>query len=290
MTMTRYSLLFLLSAIYLFPMATLVLIQPMMSRWMFFSLGMALSMAGLLILFYLMKERDDRASGALAAVDLTSKTADDAKASSFDDDYACKTFLQISEASSTFLSKESSLEDQSDEASSIKELSSLSHQESSSMQSEAFFRLRHFLEDAEKITPSQHFKQQTSPFCHSAADNYALDLRRLLEGLREEQEFIIWLYSPKDCKLLFASPQVRNVSGFSPDQFAQNFINILISKPAWQQAISNLEKDDNREMPMQLSIKARSLEEIFLQGCLGKISTGIFAGHLIAVLTRQNQV
>lgn len=149
---------------------------------------------------------------------------------------------------------------------------------------EATMQLKRCLDIAQKITGSHRFNNQLTAFLDSPADTFALDLRRLCDSLRSENTSTILLYSPKENQLLFASNQIRTLTGWSPDKFVQNFSDIIVDESAWRQGISSLTM--RSEAPIRLSLKTKSGNDIILHGNLGMIPTGIFRQHAIAILYR----
>jgi hypothetical protein len=147
---------------------------------------------------------------------------------------------------------------------------------------EASQQLKKCLEIAQKIKGSQRFGSQIYSFLDSPADNFSLDLRRLCDRLRGEVQSVILLYAPKDNHLLFASNQVKILSGWSPDKFAQTFFDILLDDKEWKQGINNLSMLSESQIKIKLKTKSGGI--LSAAGVLGMIPTGIFRNHIIAVL------
>lgn len=150
---------------------------------------------------------------------------------------------------------------------------------------EASRQLQQCLNIAEKIKGSQRFGSQIYSFLDSPADSFSLDLRRLCDRLRSEAQSSILLYSPKDNHLLFASNQVKLLTGWSPDKFVQNFSEIL-DEVEWRHGVSNLAM--HNEVQTKLRLKTRSNHDLLVNATLGMISYGIFRNHVIVVLYSTN--
>ena len=147
---------------------------------------------------------------------------------------------------------------------------------------EASMQLKQCLHIAQKIKGSQRFGSQIYSFMDSPADNFSLDLRRLCDRLRSETESVILLYSPKDNQLLFASNQIKTLTGWSPEKFVQNFSELLVDETEWKQGVSSLALRSEAEI--KLHLRTRSTPNLSVNANLGMIPTGIFRNHTIAVL------
>lgn len=147
---------------------------------------------------------------------------------------------------------------------------------------EASFHLKKCLNIAQKIKGSQRFGSQIYSFLDSPADNFSIDLRRLCDRLRGETQSVVLLYSPQDSHLLFASNQIKLLSGWSPEKFAQSFFDLLIDATEWQQGIESLVTRSEAQIKMHL--KTRSGQTTVIDASLGMIPTGIFRNHVIAIL------
>lgn len=147
---------------------------------------------------------------------------------------------------------------------------------------EASRQLRQCLDIATKIKGSQRFGSQIYSFMDSPADSFSLDLRRLCDRLRSEAQSIILLYSPKDNHLLFASNQIKALTGWSSDKFVQNFSEIL-DEAEWKHGVSSLAM--TTEVQTKLRLKTKSNQDLSVNVNLGMIPNGIFRNHVIAVLS-----
>lgn len=147
----------------------------------------------------------------------------------------------------------------------------------------ASLQLRRCLDIAQKITGSNRFHGQLTSFLDSPSDGFTIDLRRLCDSLRSENNSCILLYSPKENQLLFANNQVKVLTGWSPEKFVQDFFYILQdSAREWRQGLSSLSMKS--EAQIKLSLKTKNGQDIPVRCHLGLIPTGIFRHHAIAVL------
>jgi len=147
-------------------------------------------------------------------------------------------------------------------------------------------QLKRCLDIAQKITGSHRFGSQLYTFSEAPAESFSLDLRRLCDRLRSDTpsaNSTILLYSPKENQLLFASNQIRDLTGWSPEKFIQTFGEILQDESQWKQGISSLSM--RSEAQIHLPIKTRSGHSTTFQAHLGTIPTGIFRNHVIAILS-----
>lgn len=147
---------------------------------------------------------------------------------------------------------------------------------------EASQLLKRCLETAQRITGSQRFGSQIYSFLESPADSFALDLRRLCDRLRTESGGIILLYSPRENHVLFASNEVKALTGWSPEKFTQHFDEVVVDDAHWKQGVNSLAM--RSEAHFQMQIKVRSGQVIDVNVALGMIPTGIFRNHTVAIL------
>ncbi len=147
---------------------------------------------------------------------------------------------------------------------------------------QASHQLRRCLDIAQKITGSHRFGNHFHSMIDSPIDSFTLDLRRLCDALRSENNCGVLLYSPKDNQLIFSNNQVKSLTGWSPEKFTQSFFEILQNHVDWKQNISNLAL--RREVQLNLTLKTKWGHDIDVHGQVGMIPTGIFRQHAIAVL------
>lgn len=143
-------------------------------------------------------------------------------------------------------------------------------------------QLKRCLDIAAKMTGAHHLGNNAR-YGDLPVDNYALDLRRLFDNLRVENSCIVLFYSQKENKLLFVNNQAKNILGWSPEKFVQDF-PILIQKgmEEWKAGIAQLLSQP--ETQILLPIKTKMGTELPLHCNLGIINTGMFRQHIMGVL------
>lgn len=194
--------------------------------------------------------------------------------------YEIKTLLQLAEAHSHSLYSEKEENDPNNNFASTANEEIITSQIKTV--EDASLQLRKCLDIAQKITGSYRFNSHMNAFYDSSADSFTLDLRRLCDSLRSENNSTILLYSPKEEQVLFVNNQIKSLTGWSPEKFVQNFNDILIDNSTWKQGVSSLAM--RSETPVKLSLKAKTGQDINVQAHLGMIPTGIFRNHAIAIL------
>lgn len=147
---------------------------------------------------------------------------------------------------------------------------------------EASQQLRKCIDIAQKITGSHRFGGQLHSLVDSPIDSFTLDLRRLCDTLRSENSSCILLYSPRENQLIFTNNQIKSLTGWSPEKFAQSFFEIVQNTNEWKQSLASLSM--RSEAQLNLSLKTKWGHEIAVHGQVGMIPTGIFRHHAIAVL------
>lgn len=147
---------------------------------------------------------------------------------------------------------------------------------------EASLQLRRCINIAQKLTGASHF-EFSSRFRDFSSDNFALEQRRLFDSLRSETNSLVLVYSLKEEKILFVNDETKQLLGWSPDRFIQEFPSILhTSYPDWKRSISSLA--NKAEVQETLLLKARSGQEVSCSCHLGIIPTGMFKNHMIGIL------
>lgn len=199
--------------------------------------------------------------------------------------YEIKTLLKIAErhleSDDTVFGEQNMFSDNS--SSSLEESSEFGAEKPISSSESASIQLKRCLDIAQKITGSNRFNTQISSFLDSPADSFTLDLRRLCDTLRSENNSTIVLYSPKENQPLFVNNRIRETTGWSPEKFIQNFGDIIQdSMHEWRQGLSSLALKP--ETAIQLSLKTKSGPNVTVKAHLAFIPTGIFRHYAIAVL------
>jgi hypothetical protein len=115
-------------------------------------------------------------------------------------------------------------------------------------------------------------------------DNYAIDLRRLFDGLRHESSSAtVVVYSREEQRMLFANEVVRCLFGWSPEGFCQRF-HLLIAGPkgAWEELVQTLEP--HQESELRLVMRTKEREIVVTESTWGLIPSGAFSGLVMGIL------
>jgi hypothetical protein len=148
---------------------------------------------------------------------------------------------------------------------------------------DAMIQLKRCLDIAQKITSSSHFNSESSRFRDFPVDNFVLDLRRLCDSLRSENQCAILLYSPKEEKVIFANNQVKTLLGWSPEKIVQNFGDIIQEgDQEWKHHLAHISL--KHESQVKLQFKTKKGHDLLVHCHLGMIPTGVFRYHVIGVL------
>lgn len=111
----------------------------------------------------------------------------------------------------------------------------------------------------------------------------ALDLRRLIDALKEESGALVLLYDPKDKKMLYASKEAKNLLGWAPETLAHDFQEIAEEGFSfWERAVEQL--DSKPQTSLVIGLKTKGGEELPFNAFLSGISSGIFRSYAVAVL------
>jgi hypothetical protein len=139
------------------------------------------------------------------------------------------------------------------------------------------------LQMAQKFTGGNYHATETSRYREFTSSNFAIDQRRLYDGLRSEKEGLVLLYSPKEGKLIFSNQQSKILLGWSPDQFAIHFHQIIQEGYSdWKRGIAQLSATP--ESQIRLLARNKNGQEVMLSCHLGTIPSGLFRNHVIGVL------
>jgi uncharacterized coiled-coil protein SlyX len=198
--------------------------------------------------------------------------------------YEIKTLLKIAESHSSSFSSEPQqtvFAGNPAPANDDEEPAAAQREKQISTPDEASIQLKRCLDIAQKITGSNHFSQK-SVFMDSPADSFSIDLRRFCDNLRSEKSCAVLFYSPKEKQLLFANNQIRQLTGWTPEKFVQNFARLLPNETLWNSGVAALAMKS--EVVLKLPVKTRTGAEMQLNAHLGMIPTGIFKYHTLAVL------
>lgn len=148
---------------------------------------------------------------------------------------------------------------------------------------EASQQLRRCLDIAQKITGGQYMHNRPSRLKDLPVESTALEMRRLFDNLRSENQATILLYSPRENKLLFVNNPIKSLLGWPPEKFVHQFQELLSDGgESWKQSISQLAFKN--EAQASLWIIARSGQRVSLNCHLGLIPTGCFRHFVLGVL------
>lgn len=140
-------------------------------------------------------------------------------------------------------------------------------------------RLTRCIDIAQKITAGYH----SSSLRSLSLDPYAFDLRRLSDALRHETGALILVYSPKEERILFANGETKSMLGMSPEQFAQDFTEIVGTEfITWKTGITQLLTKS--EVNITVEFKTKAFGPVALNALMGPIPTGVFRSLVIAIL------
>lgn len=143
---------------------------------------------------------------------------------------------------------------------------------------EAKLLLKRCLDIAQRISSGYRSGSQGLSLIPSA-----LDLRRLIDALKEENGALILLYDPKEKKTLYASKEAKNLLGWAPETLAHDFQEIAEEGfEFWERAVEQLE--NKPQSSLVIGLKTKGGEERTFNAFLSGISSGIFRSYAIAVL------
>lgn len=144
--------------------------------------------------------------------------------------------------------------------------------------------LRRSLELAEQLTGASSFNPEVGGGSQPV-DSYALDQRRLYQALGKESRGVIFLFSPKEEKLLYVSQSTKPLLGQSPDLFAQDFSKKLREDEEWKSRMATLAEKER--VHLSLSLEQRGGDELYCDCQAARIAKGLFKNKIIGVLTVQ---
>lgn len=148
---------------------------------------------------------------------------------------------------------------------------------------EASQQLRRCLDIAQKITGGHYMHNRPSRLKDLPVENTALEMRRLFDNLRSENQATILLYSPRDNRLLFVNNPIKSLLGWTPERFVHQFSDLLTDGgEAWKHSISQLAFKNEAQTTLWLT--AKSGHHVSLSCHLGLIPTGSFRHFVLGVL------
>lgn len=142
--------------------------------------------------------------------------------------------------------------------------------------------LRKCIQTAEKLTGANYHNTESSRYRELSPSYYALDQRRLFDCIRHDPSALMMVYSQKEQKVLFVNTKVRTLLGWTQEKFIADFSVILQEGLLeWKKAISLL--STLPEAQARLIAKTKNGQEIFLDGYVGVIPSGLFRQYVMAV-------
>lgn len=153
----------------------------------------------------------------------------------------------------------------------------------------ALSQLKQYLDIATKMAGANYLNGSTSKVHHLPVDNYALDLRRLCDALNSESNSLVFLYSQKENKLLFANEQAMDLLGWNKEKFLESFPDIISQGlEEWKMGLNLLTSKDSTAF--SISLRSRGGQDIPFRCHLGSVSAGTFRHHAIGILYPQASV
>lgn len=146
-----------------------------------------------------------------------------------------------------------------------------------------FMLLKRCVEIAKKVNGVQNALGDTR-FQGIRTERYMIDLRRLFENLRRENtnSGIVFLYSRREGRLLFANNEVKGALGWSPEKFVKDFPKIVQHGfQDWNQAVTSTKRNFG---PLQLVVRTKEGEGQKVSCYLATVPDGAFADDVIGVL------
>lgn len=147
---------------------------------------------------------------------------------------------------------------------------------------EALKLLKKCVQTAEKLTGANYHNTESSRYRELSPSYYALDQRRLFDCIRHDPSALMMVYSQKEQKVLFVNTKVRTLLGWTQEKFIADFSVIMQEGLLeWKKAISLLSAIP--ESQARLIAKTKNGQEIFLDGYVGVIPTGLFRQYVLGV-------
>lgn len=149
--------------------------------------------------------------------------------------------------------------------------------------SDASLLLKRCINTAQKITGSIYHGSESSRYRNYTPTLSTIDLRRLYDSLRLENEALIIVYSPKEQKFLFANQQSKSLLGWSPDKLIQGFPSLIQDGlEEWENAVRTLSSQP--ESKLRLLIKTKMGDDLYIECHLSLIPMGLFKHYIIGVM------
>ncbi len=152
-----------------------------------------------------------------------------------------------------------------------------------SKESQASVQLKHCIDIAQKMTGANHYSSRSGKRGELSMEHYALDLRCLIDSLRNENSCAVLIYSQKENKFIFGNNQVKTLLGWNAEKFIQNFPSIIEeSVDLWNGTLAQLAYKN--ECQAELLMKSKNGTLVPIKCYLGVIPTGIFRSNILGLL------
>lgn len=143
--------------------------------------------------------------------------------------------------------------------------------------------LKRCIDIAQKLAGVNYYGSEGMRHRELSPHNYAIDLRRLFDSLRSESGALVLVYSQKEDKLLFVNNQSKDLLGWSPEKFVQDFQSIVQKGTVdWKNALTQV--TTHYEAHTQILMKTKTGSELAVRCRLGMIPVGLFKGYVIGIL------
>lgn len=149
---------------------------------------------------------------------------------------------------------------------------------------EAAQLLKKCIQVAQKMTGANYYSHEASSRYRTfSPSHFAIDQRRLFDGLRSEKGALIFIYSQKDNKHIFANNESKTLLGWSPEKFATDFSGIMQEgAQEWRKALQLLTTAP--ESQVRLLAKTKQGHEMVMNCHLGVIPSGLFRNYIVGIL------
>lgn len=145
-------------------------------------------------------------------------------------------------------------------------------------------KLQRYIAIASELTGVNHLSGRGFTFSEFSLGSLVIDQRRLFELLQNEEEATVFVYSPKEGKLIFINRIVKDLLGWTSEKFVKNFPTLIqMGLAEWTKAINELKRGGQQNIP--LIIKTKSGKDLLVHCSLGLIPQGNFQGLVIGVLS-----
>lgn len=110
-----------------------------------------------------------------------------------------------------------------------------------------------------------------------------LDLRKLQDVLQGEDQFVLFLFSLKNRKVLFTNNKVKTYLSLSPEAFSSSFFNLVQKgNRDFEQAITRIPETGKESLKMIL--KSQNQEDMLFNCYLEKVNEGCFDSLVLGML------